>query len=367
MRDSYQDGRYLFKLHEGLEGLLEIRDDWNDLFAKLERPAYYQDWRWMYAVVKWLITTPVYFAVLRDGNETVVILPLQTRKMTKGGIKHDVVGFPTHSHIVLSDLICDPTKVDSPDLDSLITRLSREKKIGWSVLDLSAFSSDSQICRLLGSGREGVREKSKSAYFSIVNGDYQNGLSKKFIKNIRRLESKASREVGPVTANIEEANRDLADLLEIFLEMEASGWKGEKGTSTAIKHDDTLVAFYKELVSLFSEDNRLAIHVLSIDGVPAASQLCIRFDAVWYLLKIAYNEDLREYGAGNLLMLQVLDAASGDSAIDELNLVTAPDWSSRWHLENRDVYGYQAFNTNIKGRLTRVVADARKKVKSLTK
>jgi hypothetical protein len=367
MIDFFQDAEHCHRVYMGLEGLYKLKDDWNRLYQQLERPAYYQDWRWMHALVKWLIAGPVFFVTVRKSDRTVLILPLQAGKVVKGGVRHSFLGFLDHTHIVLSDLICDRSQVSSFELESLVGFLSKQKLVDWSVLFLNGYTEDSQLFGLLGEADEVQREKSRNAYFRLRNGDFEEGLSKKFIKNIKRLEKKAVKEIGKVSASFDRNSQNSSTRFDMFMDLEASGWKGEKGTSTAIKHDPALVSFYREIVQSFSENNACSINLLDIEGTPVAGQLSIRCGSVWYILKVAYEESMKLYGVGNLLMLKLLEFASSDESVDEINLVTAPEWSRRWHLQTRPVFGYQHFNSNFKGRVSRVIADARSKVKSLSK
>lgn len=149
------------------------------------------------------------------------------------------------------------------------------------------------------------------------------------------------------------------------MDLEASGWKGDKGKKTAIRHHADLVAFYKELQRSFSADNSFAVNILEIGDEAAAAQLCIRCGAVWYILKIAYQDDLGKYGSGNILMLEFLQQASLDHEVTEVNLVTSPPWADRWHLEKRHVYCYRHFNMSIKGQLARAIDGVKNKIKTL--
>ncbi len=355
------------ELYIGLEGLQQLKDDWVMLLRSVESPAYYQDWRWMYAVVKWLIAAPVFFITIKKSGRTVLILPLQADSILKGGIRYKVLRFPTHNHIRLSDLICDTTAVDQDDLNSVFSYLTKHDPCAWRFLELKGINANSQFRKLIEMSGETLDEQSSNAYFKVENSNFEQGLSKKFLKNIERLAKKAESEVGGIEASFNMDRENLHSILEVFLEVEASGWKGDGGTSTAIKNHSELVSFYKEVLDLFSEDNSFAINLLYFGDKPAAAQLCIRCEHAWYILKIGYEESLKKYGPGNILMLRFLTEVSRDESIKEVNLVTSPDWASRWHLETRPVFGYRHFNNDLMGSVSKVIFYAGYKFKSFTR
>ncbi len=356
---------YHHELYIGLNGLLELREEWESLFRKLEKPSYYQDWRWMHAVAKWLVKDNIFFVVLRKAGELVLILPLQADSRTKGGIKHDILCLPAHNHIVLSDVLVDPDLVRSSDLMSVLSFLSGQKHLFWSFLEFKAFSSDSQLNSLFSKANVKLVQKARNAYFQVRDAQFEETLSKKFIKNIKRLENKAAKELGEVTASFNSDPAVLPECLEKFFQTEASGWKGEEGTSSAIKFHPDLVSFYQELYTSFSKDGSFAINLLEIGGEPAAAQFCIRCSNTWYILKIAYEDNLKKYGPGNILMLKFLQSACIDPNVREINLVTAPQWAERWHLEYRPVYTFRYFNKNAKGHLTKAVFHVKHMIRSL--
>jgi len=348
---------------KGMEGLQTIKDDWNRIHSGLEHPAYHQDWRWMAALQQRLITQPLRFVILQRRNQVVAIVPLHLRSDIKARIKHNHLSFPYHNHVVLSDALVDADRIGEKDFREILYFLETQREFSWDFIRLSGIYDRSPLRdQLVQSGLK-LEEASANAYFNWDGGRYDATLSKKFIKNIRRLATKAEQEMGPLNTRYVSDPESLPAAYELFLELEASGWKGEAGTSTAIKHDPQLVSFYTHLLDTFSCDDSFQINLLEINGVPAAGQMCIRSGHTWFIMKVGYNDDLKQYGAGNILMLSFLEQVSSQPAITELNLVTSPVWADRWHLNKRPVFAVQHFNNNIKGRLTKVMKRSNKMLK----
>lgn len=354
-------------IHKGIKGLESIKESWIELYVDLSHKAYYQDWHWMFLLLKWLIKDPVYFLVLHKNEKIALILPLQERQETNAGVRQQYFSFPTHNHIVLSDALINAEMVGEEDFKHLITNLTHHTDVHWSYLQLNSLSASSDFLRAAQACDFHTSETSSSAYFDWPNGNFDETLSKKFIKNIRRLGKRAENKEGLVEAFFVNEASALDQAFETFLDLEASGWKGESGTSTAIKHHSDLVSFYRDLAASFSRDGSFQINILEIGGRPDAAQMCIRVSSTWYILKVAYLEEMKVYGAGNLLMLKFLEYASDEAAITEVNLLTSPAWADRWHLKKRPVFCLQYFNSSVKGRLTEAYINTKNKMKALIK
>lgn len=350
----------------GEDGLGQLKEAWQKIHSGLSCPGYHRDWRWMASLQRHLMDEPLVFVVLRRHGRVAIILPLQLRSGGAAGFKHRFISFPYHNHIVLSDALIDPSVAEERDLARLFAFLETQKEFKWNHMRLNGMVEGSLLHgALVASGYE-PEQTSFNAYFDWPTGKYDATLSKKHIRNTRRLTQKAESELGPVQVRFVSGPAELPDALETFFELEASGWKGEKGTSTAIKNDERLIVFYRDLLTRFSEDKSFQINLLEINGVPAAGQMCIRCGSVWYILKVGYNDRLKQYGAGNALMLACLERLSQDAEISELNLVTSPAWADRWHLNKRPVYSLQHFNRGIGGRMLKALRDSKRKLKLLT-
>lgn len=354
-------------MEKGMAGLEAIKEDWVKLYAAQKHPAYHQDWRWMASLQRCLIDQPLNFVVLRRRNQVALILPLHLRSMVKAGISQNYLSFPYHNHVVLSDALVQGDYVEDTDFKEMLFFLETQKEFKWDHLKFSGIYSRSPLPDILMQSGLELNEIASNAYFSLGPERYDVNLSKKFIKNIKRLTTKAANELGDIETLYVNDVVTLPDAFEAFLDLEASGWKGEAGTSTAIKHNPQLVKFYRHLMESFSKDGSFQINLLKIDGVPAAGQMCIRSGGTWFILKIAYNDDLKRFGAGNILMLSFLEALHSEGEITELNLVTSPPWADRWHLNKRPVFSLQYFNKNFKGRLTKVMSHSNKILKGIAK
>jgi CelD/BcsL family acetyltransferase involved in cellulose biosynthesis len=88
---------------------------------------------------------------------------------------------------------------------------------------------------------------------------------------------------------------ELVKELESFLAIEASGWKGQAGTRTAIFLDQALVAFYRDLVRTLGGDGNCEINTLYADDRCIAAEFCVVGQEEHARLKIRIRRGIRQY------------------------------------------------------------------------
>lgn len=92
---------------------------------------------------------------------------------------------------------------------------------------------------------------------------------------------------------------------EIFLSLEAAGWKGKAGTALASRRGDA--TFYKEVAGRFAASGRLGLYTLEAAGRTLAMRTSIRTGNALFQWKTAYDERFANYGPGTQLELRIFD------------------------------------------------------------
>src|SRR5579883_1868706 len=106
------------------------------------------------------------------------------------------------------------------------------------------------------------------------------------------------------------SRRPEAHVLQRFYDLEAAGWKGRAGT--AIQSSADTRRYYRDLVQLAQENGHLRVHHLDLDGRMLAGCIGLRVGDSYYGLKMAYDESLRAYSPGQLILRGVIeDCAQG--------------------------------------------------------
>ncbi len=183
-----------------------------------------------------------------------------------------------------------------------------------------------------------LKISNRSGRYLWVGGDqgqYQSSLSKNFRSNQRKATNKLRKLRGVDVEFVSEPDASNAQLAE-FIPVEASGWKGRRGT--AIQMSSELIAFYKTLTTRLAKAGWLEWHFLRAEGRVIAANLAVRFNRSIIVWKLGYDEDYRRYSPGGLLFQALLDRAFADPEIDEVNLLTNAPWYDNWEMAERQYH-----------------------------
>lgn len=124
----------------------------------------------------------------------------------------------------------------------------------------------------------------------------------------RRAWRAMERTTGPVTSTDRSADPGAVDLL---LQMEAAGWKGQAGTAMAC--DPAATAFFREVCDRFRAAGRLELRSLDVSAGPVAMEVVLHAGDGAFHLKTAYDEEYRKYSPGMLAMVGYADRFAAES------------------------------------------------------
>jgi CelD/BcsL family acetyltransferase involved in cellulose biosynthesis len=121
--------------------------------------------------------------------------------------------------------------------------------------------------------------------------------------------------------------------LDAFLELEASGWKGEAGT--AILSDASTESLYRDFAHAAASEGWLRLHLLELDGALIAGSFDCTFASRAYLLKTTFSEAHSDLSPGLVLLAEVLRSAIADG-LQAYDFLGDPDayklrWTSELH------------------------------------
>lgn len=111
--------------------------------------------------------------------------------------------------------------------------------------------------------------------------------------------------------------RDPAEIgaaLEAFLEMEAAGWKGNRGT--ALLSDPTDAAFARRLIADMGAIGQASVALLKLDGKPIAAQVLLYSARTAYTWKTSYDPALAKFSPGTLLVDWISTQLLDSNAVD---------------------------------------------------
>ena len=134
---------------------------------------------------------------------------------------------------------------------------------------------------------------------------YMQARANKFRSDLRRRRKKAQTELGEVRFEAI-ADKNLVEAaVKEFGALEARGWKGAAGTAVAT--EGAQFRFYADWLGALALENKARVFVLRIGQSVAAMRLAIEDGGCLYMLKVSYEETLRAYSPGALLLESVIE------------------------------------------------------------
>lgn len=150
-------------------------------------------------------------------------------------------------------------------------------------------------------------------------------LPGKFRANLRRRRRRLA-ERGALEVRRVDAADPVA--LERFYALEASGWKGAKGT--AIAAEGATRAFYDRAAAWAAAEGMLRLYALELDGQPVAAHWGLQGGGRYFLPKAAYDEAHGASSPGQLLVEDVLRDCI-EQGLEEFDFLgPAMTWKLDW-------------------------------------
>ena len=141
-------------------------------------------------------------------------------------------------------------------------------------------------------------------------------VSKKRRKDLRRNRKRLD-ELGEVTWTAHESGPELDAAIDAFLKIEASGWKGDRGT--ALDCTDATRAFAKEAFGNTKGNSITRADVLRLDGKPVAINLTLITGNTGFTIKCAYDDAYKGQSVGLLLEEEMIRSVLEDDWVERLD------------------------------------------------
>jgi CelD/BcsL family acetyltransferase involved in cellulose biosynthesis len=162
----------------------------------------------------------------------------------------------------------------------------------------------------------------------------RDALGPKKLKELRRQRHRLA-EHGAVRFEVARTRDDVASALEIFMRLEASGWKGKRGT--ALIQDDGDAAFVRRAAPALAETGQCEIVTLHAGTTPVAAGLVLRHQDRAFFFKLGIDEDFAKASPGVQLTLDLTKhlcadpgIASADSTAGADHPMINPIWRGRF-------------------------------------
>jgi CelD/BcsL family acetyltransferase involved in cellulose biosynthesis len=150
----------------------------------------------------------------------------------------------------------------------------------------------------------------------------RDALGAKKLKELRRLRNRLA-EHGAIHFEVARCAQDVAAALETFLQLEASGWKGKRGT--ALSQDDGDAAFIRRATVALADTGQCEIVTLRAAATPVAAAIVVRHQDRAFYFKLGIDERFAKYSPGVQLTLELTRHLCADPVIASADSTASPD------------------------------------------
>lgn len=339
------------RMVSGRSGLESLRSAWQSLTDAWPEAPFYVLYDWYWACLHDLQDDPeqVIFVVLEDESGCRGILPLRRERQQRIGVALDIWSVPGCIVINLADLLLLPGE-RLGDWWSEIGAALRSINFGWVALKIPGVLEQGTTVSQASTLRRNVifRPQGYSGYFQI-NNSYES-LSARYTTRLRKILRKGwsgLARLGTVDIHTARTGPELASGFFEFVRLEATGWKGEGGTATALAQDPPRRAFCEHVFSGPGTEPHAEINLLTVGGCAVAAQLCMVRGGVRSVVKIAHEQSLQKFSPGSVLLDALLKRTCKERDVYSVSLVTGLGWMREWGTDSATVGDLWLFRSRL--------------------
>ena len=227
--------------------------------------------------------------------------------------------------------LCTPL-LDRDMADDAVVRLMREaRKAGAHALILRDVSFDgaamkvfTEVLRQGGMRPRVIQSHVRACLDATRDADelLRDALGPKKLKELRRQRHRLA-EHGAVRFEVARTPEEVAPALEIFLTLEASGWKAGRGTAM-LQHDGD-AGFVRRAAIALAETGQCEIVTLRAGDTPVAAAIVLRHQDRAFYFKLGVDERFAKLSPGVQLTLDLTRHLCADPAIALVDSTASPD------------------------------------------
>ncbi|OPY95189.1 acyl-CoA acyltransferase [Bradyrhizobium sacchari] len=227
--------------------------------------------------------------------------------------------------------LCSPLIDRDAPLEAASRLLQQAREAGAHALVLNDVAVDGAAMNALRQvlNRDGLKPRVLSSYIRASLDATQDGeillrdaLGTKKLKELRRQRHRLE-EHGPVVFEVARSPDEIRPALETFLQLEASGWKGKRGTALIQHAGDT--TFIRRAVPALAETAQCEIATLRAGTIPVAAGIVLRHQDRAFFFKLGIDEGFAKYSPGVQLTLDLTRHLCADPAIASADSTASAD------------------------------------------
>jgi len=195
-----------------------------------------------------------------------------------------------------------------------------------------------------------LRTAAHAPYLALQSdwSTYEEQLSGNLRGDVRRRRRRLEA-LGAFSVEIADGRNRLDALLDEGFRVEASGWKGSRGT--AIASSSATRGFYTEIARWAAERGWLRLGFARLDGRPIAFQYGLEVDGVYTYLKAGYDPGFARFSPGKVLLHATVRHAFAEGLKIYDFLASDEPWKLAWADTTRELQRVQAFAPSAGGML----------------
>lgn len=227
--------------------------------------------------------------------------------------------------------LCSPLIDRDAPIEAATRLLQQARETGAHALVLNDVALDGAAMASLKQAlnRDGLKPRVLSSYIRASLDATQDGetllreaLGARKLKELRRQRHRLE-EHGPVVFEVARRPDEIGPALETFLQLEASGWKGKRGTALIQHAGDA--TFIRRAVPALAETAQCEIVTLRAGTIPVAAGIVLRHQDRAFFFKLGIDERFARYSPGVQLTLDLTRRLCADPAIASADSTASAD------------------------------------------
>jgi CelD/BcsL family acetyltransferase involved in cellulose biosynthesis len=227
--------------------------------------------------------------------------------------------------------LCSPLIDRDTPIEASTRLLQQAREAGAHALVLNDVALDGAAMHALQQvlERDGLKPRVLSSYVRASLDATQDaetllrdGLGTKKLKELRRQRHRLEAH-GSVVFDVARKPDEIRPALETFLQLEASGWKGKRGTALVQHAGDA--TFIRRAVAALAESAQCEIVTLRAGTTPVAAGIVLRHQDRAFFFKLGIDERFAKYSPGVQLTLDLTRHLCADPAIASADSTASAD------------------------------------------
>jgi CelD/BcsL family acetyltransferase involved in cellulose biosynthesis len=262
---------------------------WGDLAKRAAQPNPFFEPDFVQAAVRHLERRRISLLVAKEGDDWIGCVPVRPARL--GGVQSW-----RHPYCFLGTPLVDRDRAEAA-MRVLLEHVCRGRRPGMLVLDRVGDGS------VLDASHVAAAELDVDVVFETVHEraallrrdepTYLEGMRPHHRRELQRMTRRLEEELGAQLQIDDRAGRPGS--IEEFLQIEASGWKGEAGTALGSAGH---ASFFREVCDSFAADDRLQLLALAAGDRTVAVKCNLAAGDELFCFKIGHDSELRRYSPG---------------------------------------------------------------------